>query len=365
MPRPTSPDKEWVELYNNSPSNIDLTQWIITELTSTGNVNPHNLPSVIIPSHASCFYEFGNPVLNDNGDTISLNDSGGTQIDSYTYTATTPNKTFSRIPNGGAWQASTDPSKSSTDCNSLSPPATPTSTPTPTTSNPSPVFSISGVPSQTDSNQSFNTQITLTLPSSPNTIYYLTGAFKKSGGTRYFGLTKKDSGWIQYGDDYLNKVKITTNAEGSWSSSIEVKPDTDDTDYKGSGDYIFKIGRYSSTGSGPTWSNEVTIKINEPENTPSNSPTPTATPKTAPASSSVSANLKAPTAKPSTTPSPKESNLTASVAGAEASPPEEIKKEKTKSTNPFLWIGIIFIFAGTSLIGYIYLKRHAKIRNKL
>lgn len=379
MPRPTSPDKEWVELYNNSSSNIDITQWVITELTSSGNINPHNLPSVIIFSHSSCFYEFASSALNDSGDTISLNNSMGTQMDSYTYPsipAINLDKTFSRIPDGGIWQSGvTNPSKSNTDCSALSSPATPTPIPNPNpsliptsspTPNPSPIFSISGVPSQINSDQPFSIQVNLTLPGSPNTTYYLTGVFKKVGGTRYFGLTKKDSNWIQYGDDYLNKLKIVTDANGSWSSALEVRPDIDDTDYKGSGDYTFKVGRYTSSGSGPTWSNEITVKINDVNNSSADPSTPKPTPKATPSNNP----LPAPSKNSTSSSQPKNYDTlvyhNASVAGIETSaqPDATAETKKQNNTNPFIWIGLIFIFAGGGLIGYIYLKRYAKIRNK-
>lgn len=366
MPHPTSSNKEWIELYNNSLLDIDTTHWIITELTSSGNVTPHNLPTVIIPTHLTCFYEFSSSVLNDSGDTVSLIDSAGAQIDSYTYTSSFLNKTFSRVPDENAWQTSmTDPTKSATNCNTLSPPSTPAptsssapiSTPTsaPTSS---PVFSASGAPSQINSDQSFSVQINITLPSSPNTIYYLTGAFKKTGGTRYFGLTKKDSSWIQYGDDYLNKNKIVTNSDGVWSSVLEVRPDTDDTDYKGSGDYIFKVGRYTSSGSGPTWSNESAIKIVDTNNSPTTMPTATAN----------TLNISSPTpTKKLASPSSKSYDASpfhsASVAGVETSasgsakPSKGIEIKNQKQINPIVWIGLILIFAGAGTVGYIYHRK--------
>lgn len=38
-------------------------------------------------------------------------------------------------------------------------------------------------------------------------------------------------------------------------------PDGEDSGFTGTGEFIFKVGRYSKTGSGPSWSNEVTINI--------------------------------------------------------------------------------------------------------
>ena len=235
----------------------------------------------------------------------------------------------------------------------------PTSSPTP---NPSPIFSISGVPSQINSDQSFSVQVNLTLPSSPDTAYYLTGAFKKVGGTRYFSLTKKDAGWIQYGDDYLNKIKIVTDSNGSWSSALEVKPDIDDTDYKGSGDYIFKAGRYTASGSGPTWSNESAIKINDVNDVSGDSSTPKPTLKAIPSDAPSSLPSESPTVSSQPKSYDKLVYHSASVAGTKTSAtPSATAFKNQKQTNPIVWTGLIFIFAGIGSIGYIYLRKNGRI----
>lgn len=232
----------------------------------------------------------------------------------------------------------------------------PTSTSTSTSSTQSSSFTISDIPSQINSDQSFSIKVSLSMPSSANTDYYLKGAFKKSDGTRYLGLTKKDADWIEYGDDYSDQYKITTDSSGNWSGQFEVKPDTLDNDYKGSGDYIFKVGRYTAGGSGPTWSNEVTVKINDlSSSSPSSSATAQPTTKT---NSSSSASL---TSSKSSTPKP--ILKIASIAGVTSSstpePTVEIKSQK--QTNPFVWMGAIFIFAGAGAVVYIYLKANGKI----
>lgn len=249
------------------------------------------------------------------------------------------------------------------------PTQTPISTPSPASTSSSPQltssFTISNIPSQINSDQSFSVSINLTLPNNKNAEYFLSGAFKKADGTRYFGLTKINADWIKYeSGNYLNQYKITTDNNGNWTGTLEVKPDTSDTDYKGSGDYIFKVGRYTSSGSGPTWSNESTIKIISTEsdegatstNTPfstTNSPTSPPSVKTKPTTSSSS--------------QPKSFDKLvyhdATVAGATASastfasssPNVEVKSQKQVS--PIVWVGLVFIFAGTGSLGYIYWKR--------
>ena len=176
------------------------------------------------------------------------------------------------------------------------------------------------------------------------------------------GLTKNGSDWIEYGDDYNDQYKITTDASGTWSGNLEVKPDKNDNDFKGTGNYIFKVGRYTQGGSGPAWSNEITVKINNLDN-PSrgNSPTPQATKEVSP-SPSV---FKSPSPRP--TPSLKPTPKIASVAGAKASSSaSDIKGTKVevksqKQSNPLIGLGVLFIIAGAGLIGYIYFYKNAKV----
>lgn len=123
-------------------------------------------------------------------------------------------------------------------------------------------FSISGTPAQVNSDQSFTSAISLTLPSNPNSVFYLKGAFKSSDGSNYFGQTKVGSSWIKNGSGYSSQYRITTDSSGNWNGSLEFEADSGDSGFTGTDSYIFKVGRYSSSGSGPTWSNEEQIKIN-------------------------------------------------------------------------------------------------------
>ncbi len=347
MANPSTGEKEWVELINTSSSEVNLDQWTIKEKTSSGNINSHSLPSVLFPASSLCYFEFSGSSLNNDGDTVSLDDQNG-EIDSYTYTSTTQSKTFSRVPDGGNWQTNIDATKSSIICSSLStasPTPTPTTTPTPTATSTS-SFTISDVPSQINSNQSFSVKVTLSIPNNPSTIYYLKGAFKLADGTRYFGLTK-NSDWVEYGDEYSDQYKITTDSTGNWNGNLEVKPDINDKDFKGSGDYTFKVGRLTSSGSGPTWSNESNLKINSsstPQPTIQNNPIPTKSATPAPTATS-----------PSKTLSPSPSNLSkdneiATVAGIKT------EDKSSKGINLFSITGIMMMVAGVTILSYIVLK---------
>ncbi|MDD5415693.1 MAG: hypothetical protein PHE48_01665 [Candidatus Daviesbacteria bacterium] len=260
-------------------------------------------------------------------------------------------------------QPSSSPSSTSSSTPSPTPTPIPSSTPQATSS-----FTISNIPSQINSDQSFNVSVNLTLPNNKNADYYLTGAFKRVDGTRYFGLTKIGSSWIKYeSSNYLNQYKITTDDSGNWTGTLEVEPDASDTDYKGSGDYIFKVGRYTSSGSSPTWSNESTITITSTENGDQDS-TSTSTSNSLPSTT----NSPTPSVKATTTTSSQVRSSDkliyqiASVAGAtisakSATEEGAVNVKNQKQINPIVWLGLALIFAGCGSIGYIYFKKNAKI----
>lgn len=249
---------------------------------------------------------------------------------------------------------------------------TPTPSPTPSssssssTSPASSLFTISNLPAQINSDQSFSISVNLSLPSNPNTTYYLAGAFKIAGGSRYFGLTKSGSDWIKYGsENFSNQYKITTNSSGTWTGNLEVKPDTSDSDYKGLGNYVFKITRYTQAGS-QTWSNEAEIKIIsteiEEQGGVSTPDTPSST--TNPSFSSQS-NPKKNISLSQT--SSKVNYNVASIAGtttAASSAASSVEVKNQKQINYFFWLGIIFVFAGIGSLGYIYLRRNGTVFNK-
>lgn len=150
---------------------------------------------------------------------------------------------------------------------SPSPTATPSPTPSSTSSSSSSstsTFIISNIPSQIDSTESFNALVHLSLSNSPNTNLYLKGAFKQKDGTNYFGQTKVNGSWIKNNKTYSDQYKITTDSNGNWAGNLEIMPDIMDSGYEGTGEYIFKTGRYTDDGS-LNWSNETTIKINAQE----------------------------------------------------------------------------------------------------
>lgn len=160
-----------------------------------------------------------------------------------------------------------------------------TSSPTsqPSSSSQRSSFTISYAIDQITSTDSLTVPTTLILPSSPNSKFYLKGAFKKTDNSNYFGLTQVGNAWVNNGTSYSKQFPIITDSIGYWTGNLAIKVDTEDSGFTGSGDYIFKVARYSQSGSGPTWSNEVSLQIvastvNDDQSTTANN-SPTNSPK--------------------------------------------------------------------------------------
>lgn len=243
------------------------------------------------------------------------------------------------------------------------PSPTPTATPTPssTTSSSSTTstssFAISNTPSQINSDQSFTTSVNLSLPNDPNTNFYLKGAFKKADSTNYFGLTKVSGNWIKNGSSYASQYLITTDSSGNWSGNLEVQPDSKDSGFTDTGDYIFKVGRYTSTGSGPTWSNESNIKITAVENADQGGISPDSSSSTTAPSSSPKSEQSAKSKTTSSSQSKSYDRLmyhssTVAAATTSASPPNTAVKIQ-QPTNFIVWLGTGLILTGIGLLAYI------------
>ncbi len=232
---------------------------------------------------------------------------------------------------------------------------TTTSTPTPTTTTQPSSFTISNTPTQINSNQEFSTEVNLSLPNNPSSKFYLKGAFKKSDSTNYFGLTKSGSSFVANGQSYSSQISINTDSNGSWKGSVTVKVDIEDSGFTGTGDYLFKIGRYTSSGSGPTWSNEVTVKINSINN-PTLSPTPTSKTSSNPTSTTA---VKGVTKKASSHSSPSANFKTSSNSAIKnyytPTPTEKPIEVKGTQKNYLPFVGGTFVVLGILSLIYIFI----------
>lgn len=139
-----STEVEWVELYNDGDSPVDLAGYLLED----GNTSKTDdlILSGIILSNGFLVFNHNEGWLNNSGDTIKLynNASPSAIIDQYTYGSVDSTKSIARIPNGSEnWQVtsivtkgisnpSPTPSPSPTNSPTQQPQPTATAVPSPT-----------------------------------------------------------------------------------------------------------------------------------------------------------------------------------------------------------------------------------------
>src|SRR3989338_6567798 len=103
----------------------------------------------------------------------------------------------------------------------------------------------------TQADQELSVPLELKINSVDGTVYYLRGAFYKEGTSQYCGYTWSGSEW--YNGPYTSaegwkKLLAVTIASDSAKTEIKVKVDLNDSRCRESGDYIFKVIRYTEAG---------------------------------------------------------------------------------------------------------------------
>lgn len=253
-------------------------------------------------------------------------------------------------------------------------------------------FTLTTPLSSINEDQEIEATINLSIRNQGNTVYYLEGAFKKEGSDRYFGLTWNDTQWVKYisSDNFQSLKSITTNPEGTYSGILKVKLDTSSSQFTGSGNYILRINRFTSSGSLTPSDNQIILAVTAfPTSTPTPTPTPPPDPTATPTSTSITTptNTPIPTTKPTSKPTvkpttkptskPTTSNSTLSKEESVANPPASIlgvniTETQTNSSSPsaltksenssptqgiiFLGGGIIFILLAVFAFTFIVKK---------
>lgn len=243
----------------------------------------------------------------------------------------------------------------------------------------------------------------LTSTSCPNTSCYLQAAFTPSTtNPRYFGFTKNNNEqWYEYigspEQSYIQSTFFKFQPEGgTWSGQLNLKINSENSNYNGPGTYYIKAWRYSGNSSSGAsgYTSFLTANIqgstSTPSPTPSPTPTPTPTPTPQPTPKKSSISIPSPTSSPkpspipatATTPTPttiptaspsKLLSAKSAVAGiskaatpssaSASSPSPNIKIANQKQINPFVLVGIIFIIAGVGSLGYLILRKNETIYN--
>ena len=139
----------------------------------------------------------------------------------------------------------------------------------------------------------------LSINAKDGSEYFLRGVFYRPGDNNYCGYTWNGnnyfSGPYSTNEGWKNFIKITVT-NNVWTGKIKTKIDPEDSGCRNSGEYHFKIQRFTNSG-GSTFDDqsEIMLQVNIPTPTPTPQPTPTPTP------------TQKPTKVPTATPTPKNS----------------------------------------------------------
>lgn len=225
-------------------------------------------------------------------------------------------------------------------------------------------ISISNLPTAIDRNQETEVDLYFSCAGCGD-FSYIRSVFYPSG-TNYFGFTQNNGGsWVGTVSDRSQYFIIakTDLIDASWSGKIKVKPDSNDSAYIGPGEYLFKVGRYTSASdSSADWSNELAIKITGPTPAPTTSPTqvqssaPDPTPAANPTPTKTPSPLPTKIPKKSATPSPTPDNTPDILGEAEIGPPASLSAspsitDNTENKNKFPILAVITIVIGLIFIG--------------
>ncbi len=376
MAHPTT-GEDWIELYNSQNQSVNMTNWTVSDNSSsmktlTQTLNPQESIQIFLSNR-----------LNNSGDSVILKDSTGLVIDQYTYTSD-PGTDICWVQVNTSWQQQNNCQPAPTP--TPSPSSSPTPSPTPsTTPSPSPTPSPSATPALpflftlqstsffTTASQNATVQIT---GLAANTSYYLKTAFFKEGSTNYFGKILLNGNWVKNSQTYSDQLSVTTDGQGNWQGTVSFMADDEDSGFTGTGDYLLKLGRYSASGNGPTWSPTASVyltldQVSEP--TPSSSTTSSSTPATT--SSQTITTTSSTTAPPGnkksiTTTIPEsfsddilgtasaQATESSEVLSLEDSPPSAPQASSGIPPWPFWIIGITTIAGGT----FAYLFKHDTIQ---
>ncbi|MBI5449548.1 lamin tail domain-containing protein [Candidatus Gottesmanbacteria bacterium] len=148
----SSEDTEFIELYNNGGTSVDISDWKLDDIDSGGS-SPYTIISgTNIAAGEFLVFEKSqtNVALNNADDSARLLDSSNVLIDSYSYSSTIEDISFGRTTDGGgSWVVCQSLTKGSSNA-CLAPTATPAPTLTPTpTATPTPTSTPVPTPTKT------------------------------------------------------------------------------------------------------------------------------------------------------------------------------------------------------------------------
>jgi hypothetical protein len=161
-------------------------------------------------------------------------------------------------------------------------------------------------------NDEYTIDVTLSINSSES--YYLRGVFYKPGTTDYCGFTWNGNDWFSgpyTSNEGWKKFLPITLANNTWTGQVKAKIDSTDNGCKDTGEYKFKLQRFTALGGGTfddqtEQSVQITIPTQTPTPSPTTEPTKTPTPTKAPTPTDTPVPSKVPSVKPTVSSGPSE-----------------------------------------------------------
>lgn len=154
--RPMEDQPEWIEIFNDGDTSIDLIGWSIDDIANGGSA-PRSI-SGTVPAHGYTAIDISGPMFNDTGDSVRLIQPDGSVLEIFIYDHTEQYLSWSRASINSILFCIQSPTKaianapcvptptltpSTTPTPTITPKPTPTRTPTPTpTMTPTPTITI-------------------------------------------------------------------------------------------------------------------------------------------------------------------------------------------------------------------------------
>jgi hypothetical protein len=241
-------------------------------------------------------------------------------------------------------------------------------------------FTLSSTQTSINADDEFNVDVYFSISATNGTTYYLRGVFYPVA-KNYCGYTWNGNAWYNgpytVNNGWQQLLAVTVN-QSSWSGQLKAKIDPSDENCQNSGNYYFKIQRYTSGGSSNfDDQNSLSLNVSIPTSTPTPNPTdtPTSTPTAAPTNTPTPNPTKTPTPtptlKPSVSPMTKETDVlgedteseeTISPTDMQSSDENTLISNKTKNTGN--WFQKILIFIGIVFIAVCAILLFLKIKKR-
>lgn len=158
-PYPQTDEQEWIELYNNNDTQVNLEHWYIDDGENTGSA-PKSF-SVVIEAHSYTAVDITSSLFNNAGDAVRLLNSNKQEKDSMEYGQITEGKSMGRISFSDDFYCEQSPSKNAenTSCLTDAVKQSPTSTPR---------SSLSSIQKILPTNQLVNSRLIQKTTATPN-----------------------------------------------------------------------------------------------------------------------------------------------------------------------------------------------------